>query len=164
MPSQTVIVVQGDLGTEVRASRFLPAGSHVLDIRGMTTTTRTRYTVQLDEVLHVDPAGAPWGYLNHSCAPNCRIDFERWCLVTTRDVAEAEPLTFNYLVTEWDMVSPFRCQCGGPGCLGRITGLKHVSAEARRRLLPSVSPYLRRRLESVASESQENGRAAMSRE
>lgn len=38
------------------------------------------------EGLHVPPDGALWGYLNHSCEPNCRIICDTWTLCALRDI------------------------------------------------------------------------------
>jgi len=64
----------------------------------------------------------PWNparFLNHSCQPNCdaeQIEDRIW-IVTTRDVAPGEELTFNY---GYDM-EEYRqhpCGCGAANCIG----------------------------------------------
>lgn len=43
-----------------------------------------------------------------------------------RDIQEGEPITFNYLSTEWDMAQAFKCECGSENCLGEIQGARYV--------------------------------------
>jgi len=59
--------------------------------------------------------------LNHSCAPNCRTENLRgriW-IITRRDLAEGEELTFDYGYgfKEWRL---HPCRCGAPQCTGYI--------------------------------------------
>jgi len=58
---------------------------------------------------------------NHSCNPNAEaqhLDGEIW-LVTLRDIAEGEELTFNYgyAVDHWE---DHPCRCGSENCVGYI--------------------------------------------
>lgn len=70
-------------------------------------------------------------FLSHSCEPNLRVDIlddytvNLWAL---RDIAEHEPLTFDYETTEYDMVpymGDFLCNCHSPKCRGRVRGYKY---------------------------------------
>ena len=59
--------------------------------------------------------------INHSCAPNCRVDVRRgriW-IVARRDIAAGEELTFDYgfKFSEW---RHHACVCGGTTCAGFI--------------------------------------------
>jgi len=59
--------------------------------------------------------------INHSCAPNCRIDVIRgrvW-IIARRDIAAGEELTFDYgfAFVEWPL---HPCRCGTARCPGFI--------------------------------------------
>lgn len=59
--------------------------------------------------------------INHSCAPNCRVDVVRgriW-IVARRDIAAGEELTFDYgfKFNEW---RHHACLCGSASCVGFI--------------------------------------------
>jgi hypothetical protein len=70
-------------------------------------------------------------YINHSCAPNCRVD-DTLSVVTIRAIATGEQFTLSYdtlAMAEylqapqhyfWDSRWSFDCCCGEPGCVGRI--------------------------------------------
>jgi D-alanine-D-alanine ligase len=116
----------------------------VLPLTGTRTHLPNTYTIQIDAHTHLLPDGQLWRYLNHSCAPNCRIDFSTWTLVTTRTIQCQEELTFNYLTTEWDMVAPFACQCGALHCYSRVAGFKYLTPAQQVLLAPRCSPMLRR--------------------
>ena len=102
------------------------------------------HTIQIGAHTHLLPDGQLWRYLNHSCAPNCRIDFRTWTVVTTRAITCNEELTFNYLTTEWDMAAPFMCQCGAQYCYGCVAGFKYLTPAQQVLLAPQCSPLLRR--------------------
>jgi hypothetical protein len=59
--------------------------------------------------------------INHSCAPNCRIDVIRgrvW-IIARRDIPTGAELTFDYgfAFAEWPL---HPCRCGAPRCPGFI--------------------------------------------
>jgi len=65
----------------------------------------------------------PSRFLNHSCAPDCEAVCEEgqiW-IVTLRDVATGEELTFNY---NYDLEDYRKhpCRCGAPECVGFMVG------------------------------------------
>ena len=131
-------------GEAVIVVQELAPGTPVLPLTGTLTHLPDTYTIQIDAHTHLLPDGHLWRYLNHSCAPNCRIDFSTWTLVTTRTIQCNEELTFNYLTTEWEMVAPFACQCGALHCYGFVGGFKYLPPTQQVLLAPQCSPILRR--------------------
>src|SRR5712691_497204 len=131
-------------GEAVIAVQELAPGTPVFPLTGPLTNLPDTYTIQIGAHTHLLPDGQLWRYLNHSCAPNCRIDFSTWTLVTTRTIQCSEELTFNYLTTEWDMVAPFACQCGALHCYGCVAGFKYLTPAQQVLLAPQCSPMLRR--------------------
>jgi len=131
-------------GEAVIAIQELAPGTLVFPLTGTLTHIPDTYTIQIGAHTHLLPDGQLWRYLNHSCAPNCRIDFNTWSLVTTRTIQCNEELTFNYLTTEWDMVAPFACRCGALHCSGCVAGFKYLPPVQQMLLAPQCSPILRR--------------------
>src|SRR5215510_7452180 len=131
-------------GEAVITVQELAPGMPVFPLTGTLTQLPDTYTIQIGVHTHLLPDGQLWRYLNHSCAPNCRIDFSTWTLVTTRAVLCNAELTFNYLTTEWDMVAPFTCQCGALHCYGCVAGFKYLLPVQQVLLAPQCSPTLRR--------------------
>jgi hypothetical protein len=149
--SGKLLKTYGPLGASVVAARPLAAGECLLCIQGRLYCRPSRSTLQVDRHLHVNPAGRIWGFINHSCDPNCRFDFVRWRLVANRPIPAGAELGFNYLTTEWDLASPFLCRCGASGCWGWIRGLRHHPAEQVQQLWPRLAPHLRRKLRRAAA-------------
>src|SRR5438105_2426167 len=73
-------------GKTVVAAQGLVPGTSVLPITGTRVDTPGKYMMQIGAQTHVLPDGQLWGWLNHSCTPNCHIDFRTWTLVTTRAI------------------------------------------------------------------------------
>lgn len=130
------------LGASVRAKCRLPQGAAVFRIVGSIVSEPQRHSIQLGERLHIVPDGQLWGCMNHSCDPNCGIDYDTWTIVTLRPVLPDQELTYNYLTTEWEMASPFECRCNSENCLGWIGGHKFLSEEQREPISGSCSPYI----------------------
>lgn len=57
-------------------------------------------------------------FINHSCAPNCRIA-ERFVLLAARDVVAEEELTADFSGRPGEG-REFVCHCGAPACKGLI--------------------------------------------
>jgi SET domain-containing protein len=79
-------------------------------------------------------------FINHSCAPNCRVEVARgriW-IVARRDIATGEELTYDYgfPFAEWRQ---HPCRCGASRCAGFIVGkaarwrLRRIPLRERRR-------------------------------
>jgi SET domain-containing protein len=149
-PLRTAAVVFRRHGSDhlgVAAERDFAAGQVVLALDGRIVARPTRYTVQVGDHEHVDAEARPergdefplWRFLNHSCAPNTRIDGRT--LVALTAIGAGEEITFDYDSTEWDMASPFACACGAPGCRGMVRGYRHLGP-AQRALVLSPAPHL----------------------
>lgn len=134
-------------GTGIRAKQDTPKGTPLFRILGDPNSSPHKYSIQLDYGLHLHPQKEHlWKMMNHSCAPNCLIDFKTWTFVALRDVKKGEELTFNYLTTEYEMVSPFRCRCEKANCKGEIRGFKFLSSAHLEELALYGSPYFLRHL------------------
>jgi len=106
----------------------------------------TRYSIQIDESLHIDGTPESNAYLNHSCAPNTYVDWKGLFLRALRDIEAGEELTCNYLTTDWELHERFVCTCGAPTCFGEIKGFKYLSPEQQRALEPFVPEFMRKRI------------------
>lgn len=136
----------GVMGQATFAARSIPRGARFFKVSGLVLPFPTVYTIQLDRGRHLQFAdGAQC--LAHSCQPNVRVivDAESRSLdcLAIRDISEGEVISFNYLTTEWNMSTPFRCVCGCTNCFGQIKGLKHLSQTQRQSLWWMLTPAMR---------------------
>ena len=132
------------------AVQAISAGTKLFRIEGERTETPTRYSLQIGKHLHLDLTGEHaaedifdryfWRFLNHSCAPNTRIRDQD--VITIRDIATGEDVTFDYNTTEYAMFEPFECHCGDPSCIKVVRGFKYLTAAQQQRLRPLLAPYL----------------------
>lgn len=60
-------------------------------------------------------------YINHSCEPNCEIEFEenRVHIVAIKDIEEGCEVTYNYGF-DLENYLEYPCRCGSDRCVGYI--------------------------------------------
>ena len=99
------------------------------------------FLVPSDGVLHEAE------YFNHSCEPSCGMSGQVG-LITMRDIAPGEELTFDYAMVELEPQS-FVCRCGTPSCRGTLGRDDALSADLRRRYRGFFSPWIARRIAAL---------------
>lgn len=84
------------------------------------------------------PSGALDDFVNHSCDPNCRLDYRtggRVFLVALRDIDPGEELSFDYATTTTQAgidAFPgwrFECLCGAVNCRGEVGSAEDLPAD-----------------------------------
>ena len=114
------------------ASEPIPARRKIGEIRGESISVqeaRIRATrserimiVELSTRKAIDftRSSDPMRYTNHSCAPNARlcINNGRVEFYAVKDIAPGDEVTVNYGPTHHE--GRLACQCGAPGCVGRL--------------------------------------------
>ena len=110
-----------DVGLCVRALHDCASGAVVEAFDGAIGPDLSQHSLQVRPGLHISDT-RHIGYLSHGCEPNCRLDMERFELVTLRPVAAGELLTIDYAATEARLFTQFACVCGANGCRQWITG------------------------------------------
>ena len=144
-----------DIGNSfgVYANKSIKKGSLVFEISTENINeTPSKYSVQIGLNKHVEPITDEiskkqpeffWRFLNHSCEPNCVCNIDNMSFDAIKDIDSGEQLTFNYLTTEIDMSTPFKCACNSVKCYGEIKGFKHLSNIEKKSLYPIVSPHIK---------------------
>ena len=75
-------------------------------------------TVDIGDGLHVDH---PYlRYCNHSCYPTAYVDKKYKVLRAERLISANQEITFDYMYSEEDIASPFKCNCGYDNCVGIV--------------------------------------------
>jgi hypothetical protein len=93
-------------------------GENILDIRlSDKQDNRDFRSIELAEGHYMHPDGQ---FTNHSCDPNAYIDKQRGFLIASKQVWPNDEITFDYLASETEIVSPFNCHCGAENCVGKI--------------------------------------------
>jgi hypothetical protein len=156
-PRNPVGVMRSGRSYRLVALQPIAAGATVFRLEGELTDRATRYSVQLDENVHLDVGGDHsteemldryfWRFMNHSCDPNTVISNRE--VIALREIAPWTDITFNYNSTEYDMAEPFDCHCGAARCFGVIRGFIHLPAGEREKLRSQLAPYLRHLLPSA---------------
>ena len=154
-----VRVVHTDGMWRVLATEDISQGELILELTGVRVDQPSRYTVQIDEGVHIAPAPGsddpsrgddvpppyPWQFLNHSCDPNAAIAGTK--LVAHHSIAAGQEITFDYNTTEYEMATPFACQCRACGDGGSlIAGFRFLPAPRQREMYPRLAEHLRRKL------------------
>ena len=134
-------------GTGGFARRVIPAGQRLIEYVGEKITKAeslrrceadNAYIFTVDEEHDLD-GNVPWNparFLNHSCAPNCEAEWDdrRIWIVTLREIAPGEELTFNYGYDLEDY-REHPCRCGAPNCVGYIVAEEYFDHVRRQREL-----------------------------
>jgi hypothetical protein len=153
-----VRVVHTDGMWRVLAMEDIGHGELILEIKGVLVDQPSRYTVQIGEGVHIapapgrddpsrgdDPPSYPWQFLNHSCDPNAVIAGTN--LVAHRRIDAGQEVTFDYNTTEYEMATPFACQCQACGDGGSlIAGFRFLPTPRQREMYPRLAEHLRRKL------------------
>lgn len=104
--------------------------------------------LQIDEDKFLESTAKFDDFLNHSCEPNCYIDWQRLNLIALKDIQEGEELTYNYCTSDWDDVNlikdcSFKCKCGSKNCIGEVKGFRYLSMKQKKEIQKFISPFLR---------------------
>ncbi len=136
----------GEQGACVIATAPIEPGEVLFELSGFLEPQPGRHTLQVGRDAHLASSEALWRYLNHACAPNMRLELGAGTphgrVVARAALAPGQELTLNYVTTEWDMATPFRCACGAPSCLGRVSGAKHLTDAQLAGLAPELMPHI----------------------
>ncbi|GJN81944.1 hypothetical protein PLIIFM63780_005480 [Purpureocillium lilacinum] len=112
---------------------LLPPGALFAHITTATTVAHTTYTSVATGSDSRIELNSDLVYCNHSCQPSLVFDMARLEVRVSDDrpLRPGDALTFFYPSTEWDMVQPFRCECGADDgvCLGRVAGASVVEPQ-----------------------------------
>jgi hypothetical protein len=151
--SLSIVHLQGK-GRGIVTNNDITQGETILEFGGHLVTRRNlrnpNAALQIDEDLFLESDGAIDESLNHSCRPNCYVDFDHLTLVALKNIRRGNELTFNYNASEYDLIDQgcaFVCSCGSETCIGRITGFKHAPLEHKKTIEPLLAPFLRRKME-----------------
>lgn len=112
------VVKTGIHGLGVFSLMSFKAGDTLFKMKGELLKSPTRTSVQIGDHLHIEDEIA--GFINHSCAPNAKIDKHMHSFVALKDIAVDEEIVFDYNANEDMLASPFVCEC----CNRKITGKK----------------------------------------
>ena len=147
--SVTTINTEGK-GRGIVARRRIRKGKIVFKFVGELVSRKEvknhNAALQLDEDVFLESDGTVDESLNHSCNPNCYVNFKELSLVALQDIQSGQELTFDYNTSEYDLVEQgcsFGCFCGTPDCIGEVKGFKYLSVYHKRKIEPFLSPFLR---------------------
>lgn len=136
----------GEMGQATFAARTISVGTRFFEMHGLVIPFPTVYTIMLEPGRHLLFCGGAQ-CLAHSCSPNVRIvvdpEARTIACLAIREIKEGELISFNYLTSEWDMNTPFKCACKSPNCFREIKGFSHLSIASRQILWSMATPAIR---------------------
>ncbi len=159
--SPGIAIRQGDgTGRAAFAERLLVGGTVVATFGGRACTgtelarfspERVSRSLQVDDDLFfVGPADAePGDFFNHSCQPNCGMR-NATQVVTMREIAPGEELTFDYVMTDTAPYDEFTCKCGVTQCRGFVRSGDWKRDDLRKRYEGWFAPHVTRRIAAAA--------------
>lgn len=107
--------------------------------------------LQIDEYKFLESTAKFDDFLNHSCNPNCYIDWQTLNLIALKDIPKDEELSFNYNISEYDLLEggnfTFKCKCGSKNCIGEVKGFKYLSSEQKKEIQKFIPPFLKNKFE-----------------
>jgi SET domain-containing protein len=139
-------------GLGLVALEDIHAGERVLKLGGRLLKRRPARdprSMRIGEKLYLTSSGFFDDYLNHSCEPNCAIDFSSLTLFAIKHIKKGEEITVNYCTIEYQIAPSyrFRCACGSKSCVGVVSGFKNLPKNKKEELLRFVAPYIKMRVQ-----------------
>jgi len=155
----------GGKGTFTR--RKIPANTRILEFTGdrvMRAVVDQAQSegghdsfLQIGEDSFIGSSGKMDDYVNHSCDPNCGLEFadDRIYLLSIKPVKRGEELTFDYATSQKSFPFRFHCRCGSQDCRGEIGDYSEIP-DYRKIFYHSmgiIAPYLMQPAEIVRKRS-----------
>ena len=122
-------------------------GEDILSVKeGKRYPEANRYTLQTAEKDHVEVINE-LRYTNHECVTaNAFFDFNRnpWVLMSQKFIKRGEPITYDYVTTEYKVTKSFKCKCNSEKCRNFIGGFFHLNDKEKEELINNnkVSPAI----------------------
>lgn len=142
-------------GWGVFARRSFPKGEALFRGRSLESNDMpTSHSIQTDWDTHV-MMDLPAILSNHSCGANAGVqpnDLGAYDFYAMKDIAKDEEIFWDYETSEYEVSTPFVCNCGDPECRGKMQGFRfHGDALVDKYGLPFIAPYL---LDGEANETE----------
>lgn len=155
IPPTVSITATEKRGKALCAASAIRRGEPIFTFHGEVRADAASHpnALQIGEDAYLNSTDGFDDYLNHSCDPNCEIDFKTMELVARRDIQAGEELTYDYHTTEYDLTAhnrdlSFECACGSSSCLKQVKGFRHLSPDEKEHIQEKLSPFLRCRHEA----------------
>lgn len=122
-------------------------GEDILSVKeGKRYPEPNRHTLQTAEKDHVEVINE-LRYTNHECVTaNAFFDFNRnpWVLMSQKFIKRGEPITYDYVTTEYKVTESFKCKCNSEKCRNFIGGFFHLNDKEKEELINNnkVSPTI----------------------
>ena len=104
--------------------------------------------IEVDQFVLGPELREPGDSINHSCSPNCQLR-NATQLITMRDIAVGEELTYDYATSDASDYDEFECACGSDNCRVRITGNDWKLPDLQSRYQKIFSPYVQRKIQAA---------------
>ena len=140
-------------GKGLFARKIIKKGENIFHFNGqMGDGNHTNAeALQIDEDKFLESTAKFDDFLNHSCDPNCCIDWQTLNLIASKDIQKNEELSFNYNISEYNLLDggdfTFKCNCGSKNCIGEIKGFKYLPQEQKEKIQKFISPFLKNKFE-----------------
>ncbi|MBU2562149.1 MAG: SET domain-containing protein [Nanoarchaeota archaeon] len=148
------IEIKESNGKGLFAKRLIKKGSIVFHFDGKIgdDAHTNPESLQIDEDKFLESTAGFDNFLNHSCEPNCNIDWENLNLVALRNIQIGEELSFDYNTAEYDLINmvencSFKCNCGSKNCIGKVKGFRYLTLEQKKEIQKFISPFLKKKFE-----------------
>jgi len=138
--------------TGVYTSVQIPAEAVIIRLKGVRVHRPVKYSVQIDEAVHLDETGLVDANINHACFPNAFVDTSDPFGPSIRALIRipgGSEVTIDYCASEDELAEPFECRCGAEGCYGVVRGFSYLTPRQRSALKDTAAPYLVRKYRLV---------------
>jgi hypothetical protein len=125
---------------------------HIAFIQGtlkekITTSKKDALSIPLwygiTDTLWLDPQDTIWRYFNHSCEPNCAIVGTKK-VIALRNIKKGTELTFDYSMTDGDLLWNMPCICQTKKCRNQIRSIQLIPAKTFEEHLPFIPNYFKK--------------------
>lgn len=143
-------------GMGVFVQQWIPANSRILEFTGKRVDREminkfalkgsSDSFLQVGENEFIGASGRLDDYVNHSCEPNCGLDFDgdRVYLKSINVISRGSEITYDYATSQLVFPLRFNCRCGSLDCRGEIGDFDELSAKRKKYYLAKniVAPFL----------------------
>ncbi len=138
-------------GKGIFAEEKIKKGEHIAFIEGelvkkVTKNAKDAASIPLwygiTDKIWLNPKNTIWRYFNHSCEPNTAIIGKRK-LIALKTINEKEELTFDYSMSDGDLLWEMRCTCGSKTCRKKITSIQKLPESVFRSHMPNIPTYFK---------------------